>query len=116
MIVYRELSSLEKDLGVSAKMLYTLSNQRHRHYRSIRIPKGNGEYRELSVPDEFLKAVQTRIARNLLAYEPISPYFNIGSCSPAKNHGMYFRIRKRRPTFAPLVMLQYWNRQSTGFS
>lgn len=74
MVVYRELSSLEKDLGVSAKMLYTLSNQLHRHYHNVKIPKGNGEFRELSVPDEFLKAVQTRIAQNLLAYERISPY------------------------------------------
>ena len=74
MVVYRELSSLEKDLGVSAKMLYTLSNQLHRHYRNVRISKGNGEFRELSVPDDFLKAVQTKIAQNLLAYERISPY------------------------------------------
>lgn len=74
MVVYRELSSLEKDLGVSAKMLYTLSNQLHKHYHNVRIPKGNGEFRELSVPDDFLKAVQTKIAQNLLAYEHISPY------------------------------------------
>ena len=74
MIVYRELSSLEKDLGVSAKALYTLSNQRHRHYRTVKIPKANGELRELCVPDDFLKAVQNKIAQNLLAYEEISPY------------------------------------------
>ena len=74
MIVYRELSSLEKDLGVSSKMLYTLSNQRHRHYRNVKISKGNGEFRQLCVPDDFLKAVQTKIALNLLAHEPISPY------------------------------------------
>ena len=74
MVVYRELSSLEKDLGVSAKILYTLSNQLHRHYRNVKIPKGNGEFRELSVPDDFLKAVQAKIAQNLLAYERISPY------------------------------------------
>lgn len=74
MVVYRELSSLEKDLGVSAKMLYTLSNQLHKHYHNVRIPKGSGEFRELSVPDNFLKAVQTKIAQNLLAYERISPY------------------------------------------
>lgn len=74
MIIYRELSSLEKDLGVSAKALYTLSNQRYQHYRPVKIPKGNGEFRELSVPDDFLKAVQTKIAQDLLAYEEISPY------------------------------------------
>ena len=74
MIVYRELSSLEKDLGVSARALYTLSNQIHRHYRTVKIPKGNGQYRQLHIPDEFLKAVQRRIAQNLLAYEEISPF------------------------------------------
>lgn len=87
MVVYRELSSLEKDLGVSAKMLYTLSNQLRKHYRTVKIPKGNGEFRELSVPDEFLKAVQTKIAQNLLTYEPISPYataYRPGG-SPLKN-------------------------------
>lgn len=87
MVVYRELSSLEKDLGVSAKMLYTLSNQLHKHYHNVKIPKGNGESRELSVPDDFLKAVQTKIAQNLLVYEPISPYaqaYRSGG-SPLKN-------------------------------
>ena len=73
MVVYRELSSLEKDLGVSAKMLYTLSNQLHKHYHNVKIPKGDGEFRELSVPDDFLKAVQTKIAQNILARDRISP-------------------------------------------
>ena len=74
MIVYRELSSLEKDLEVSAKALYTLSNQIHRHYHNVKIPKGNGEFRELSVPDNFLKAIQSRIAQNILSQEEVSPY------------------------------------------
>lgn len=74
MIVYRELSSLEKDLGVSAKTMYTLTNQIHHHYRKVQIPKGNGEFRELSVPDDFLKAVQRKIADNLLSREEISAY------------------------------------------
>ena len=74
MIVYRELSSLEKDLGISAKALYTLSNSVHRHYHKVKIPKGNGEYRELSVPDNFLKAVQSKIAETILSREEISPY------------------------------------------
>ena len=74
MIVYRELSSLVQDLGFSAQALYSASYRRHEHYRSARIPKGNGEYRELWVPDDFLKAIQRSIARNLLAYEEISPY------------------------------------------
>ncbi len=74
MIVYRELSSLTKDLGFSAKALYSVSYHRHSHYHKVSIPKGNGEERELYVPDGILKAIQRSIARNLLAYEEISPY------------------------------------------
>ena len=74
MIVYREISSLVKDLGVSAKALYSLSNQKHQHYRTVKLPKENGEFRELCVPDDFLKAVQSKIAKNLLVHEEISPF------------------------------------------
>ena len=74
MIIYRELSSLEKDLGFSAKALYGVSYHRWKHYRKTKIPKGNGEFRELSVPDEFLKTIQRRIADRLLVYEEISPF------------------------------------------
>lgn len=74
MIVYRELSSLEKDLGLSAKTLYTLSNRILYHYHKVSIPKGNGEFRELSVPDDFLKSVQRKIADTLLSQEEISAY------------------------------------------
>lgn len=74
MIVYKELSSLTNDLGVSAKVLYSLSNHITSHYYQTKILKKNGEYRELSVPNEFLKAVQKRIVEKLLVYEEVSPY------------------------------------------
>lgn len=74
MIVYKELSSLTNDLGVSAKALYSLSNHILSHYYQTKILKENGEYRELSVPDDFLKMVQKRIVEKILAYEEISPY------------------------------------------
>lgn len=74
MIVYRELSSLCQDLGYSARALYTLSNTVTEHYHDVSIPKGNGEYRLLHVPDTFMKSVQRSIARNILEYEEISPY------------------------------------------
>lgn len=73
-IVYRELSSLEKDLGFSARALYAASYHRDSHYRRTSIPKGNGQYRELCLPDDFLKAIQRSIAEHLLVYEEISPY------------------------------------------
>lgn len=74
MIIYRELSSLETDLGFSAKALYGVSYHRHKHYHPAKVPKGNGEFRELCVPDEFLKTIQRRIADRLLVYEEISPF------------------------------------------
>lgn len=74
MITYWELSSLTKDLGFSAQALYGLSCHLGSHYRKVEIPKGNEEVRKLYVPDEFLKAVQRRIAEKLLAHEPISPF------------------------------------------
>ena len=72
MIVYRELSSLEEDLGISAKTFYAVSNSLGRHYRSVRLPKKNGGFRNLSVPDEVLKAIQKRIADVLLIHMPVS--------------------------------------------
>ncbi len=74
MIVYRELSSIEADLGYSTKTLYALSNNISSHYRSVKIPKKNGGTRTLNVPDEVLKKVQSAIAEKLLALEPISAY------------------------------------------
>jgi len=74
MMVYRELSSLAMDLGFSPRALYSVSYHRNSHYRKVQIPKANGEFRELSVPDEFLKSIQRNIASKLLAFEEISPF------------------------------------------
>ena len=72
MIVYRELSSLEKDLGVSKSTLYKLSNRIKFHYHKTEIPKKNGGTRILSVPSEELKSVQRKIADVILCNEPVS--------------------------------------------
>lgn len=74
MIVYKELSSLVYDLGFSSKTLYSVSNHISSHYHKVEVPKGNGEYRRLSVPDELLKAIQKKIVSVLLVHEEISPY------------------------------------------
>jgi len=74
MIVYRELSSLEQDLGISVKTLYAVSNNLRRHYRKVQIPKKNGGYRNLSIPDEILKKIQRKIADKLLIHMPVSRY------------------------------------------
>lgn len=74
MIVYRELSSIEKDLGFSAKTLYGLSNTLEKHYHTVYLPKSDGSKRKLSVPDLILKLVQKSIADNILIQYPISKY------------------------------------------
>ena len=74
MIVYWELSSLERDLGFPAGTLYAVSNRLGKHYRQVEIPKSDGSLRTLSVPDGLLKAIQRRIAQVLLSSLPVSPW------------------------------------------
>lgn len=73
-ITYHELSSLEQDLGVKAKTLYAISNNLSRHYRPVQIPKSDGSFRQLLVPDEALKSVQRKILHVLLSRSEISHY------------------------------------------
>ena len=91
MIVYRELSSLEQDLGISAKTLYAVSNNLGKHYRKVKLPKKNGGFRTLSVPDEVLKSIQRQIAEVLLIHSPTSRYakayrFGSSTLRNAKHH------------------------------
>ena len=91
MIVYRELSSLERDLGISAKTLYAVSNNISKHYHKAKLPKKNGGCRNLSVPDEILKSIQRRIADVLLIHSPTSRYatayrFGSSTLRNAKHH------------------------------
>ena len=82
MIVYKELCSIEKDLGFSSKTLYGLSNNLEKHYHTVCIPKSDGNQRKLSVPDLILKSVQKSIADHLLIQYPISKYakaYKVGS-------------------------------------
>ena len=82
MIVYKELASIERDLGFSAKTLYGLSNHIEKHYHNVLIPKRDGSKRKLSVPDLILKRVQKSIADNILAQYPVSKYakaYKVGS-------------------------------------
>ena len=74
MIVYKELASIEKDLGYPAKTLYGLSNSLEKHYHTVYIPKSDGSKRKLSVPDLILKTVQKSINNNILVQYPISRY------------------------------------------
>ena len=91
MIVYRELSSLEQDLGISAKTLYAVSNNISKHYHKAKLPKKSGGYRNLSVPDEVMKAIQRQISEVLLIHMPVSRYakayrFGSSTLHNAKHH------------------------------
>ena len=91
MIVYRELSSLEQDLGISAKTLYAVSNNIIKHYHKAKLPKKSGGYRNLSVPDDILKAIQRQISEMLLIHMPVSRYakayrFGNSTLRNAKHH------------------------------
>jgi len=85
---------LTKDLGVSAKTLYTLSNHIDSHYYQAKVPKKNGEYRELSVPDEFLKTIQKRIVEKLLVYEEVSTYATAYRYGTSTIKNAYQHIKK----------------------
>lgn len=91
MIVYRELSSLEQDLGIRISTLYAVSNSLGRHYHQVKLPKKGGGYRNLSVPDEALKYIQRRISEVLLIHMPVSRYakayrFGSSTLRNAKHH------------------------------
>ncbi len=74
MIIYKEFSSLLNDLGFSAKTLYSVSNHITRHYRPVKIPKANGEVRELNVPNDLLISIQRAINDKLLCTGKVSSF------------------------------------------
>ena len=53
--------------------LYALSNHQEEHYHSLYIPKRNGGYRRLDVPDPLLKQVQRNILHHILEGFTVSP-------------------------------------------
>ena len=107
MIVYRELSSLEQDLGIPVKTLYAVSNNLRGHYRKVLLSKKSGDYRKLSVPDEILKKIQRQIADVLLIHMPVSRYakaYRFGSTTlkNAKPH-------VRKPIVLKLDILHFFD-------
>ena len=79
MIIYRELSSLEQDLGISAKTMYAVSNNLGKHYHTVKLPKKNGGYRELSVPDPLLKSIQKQISCRFVRLKRILDFTRVRS-------------------------------------
>ena len=96
MIVYKELASIEKDLGFSAKTLYGLSNNLEKHYHNVYVPKRDGSRRKLSVPDLILKKVQRSIADNILSHYPISSYAQAYKPGSSIQHNAQPHIGKKK--------------------
>ena len=88
---YFETETLEKDLRLSGRFLYSLSNSIGRHYHLKRIEKEDGSFRTLCIPDQSLKYVQKRISEVLLSPMPVSSHakaygFGSSPCRNAKKH------------------------------
>lgn len=99
LIVYRELSSLARDLEMDAKTLYAVSNSLEKHYHQICLPKKDGGVRTLSIPDNLLKTIQRRITQVLLVHMPVSP------CATAYRYGGSTR-RNAAPHVGQPVLLK----------
>lgn len=107
MVVYRELSSLEQDLQISAKTLYAVSNGLPHHYHSVQLPKKNGGFRKLSVPDEILKQIQRRIADTLLIRMPVSGFAKAyKDCASTKKNA---RFHVGKPLVLKLDILHFFD-------
>lgn len=74
MIIYRYASTLAFDLGIPVKTLYAVSNSLDKHYHTALLPKHDGTFRQLTVPDEALKRIQRAITQHLLAHMAVSPH------------------------------------------
>lgn len=96
MIVYKELASIERDLGFSAKTLYGLSNNLEKHYHNVLIPKRDGSKRKLSVPDLILKRVQKSIADNILVQYPVSKYAKAYKIGGSVQHNAQPHVGKKK--------------------
>jgi len=96
MIVYKELASIERDLGFSAKTLYGLSNNLEKHYHNVLIPKRDGSKRKLSVPDLILKRVQRSIADNILVQYPVSKYAKAYKIGGSVQHNAQPHVGKKK--------------------
>ncbi len=96
MIVYKELASIEQDLGFSARTLYGLSNNLDKHYHSIFIPKSDGSKRKLSVPDLILKKVQRSIVDNILIQYPTSRYAKAYKCGSSVQQNAKPHVGKKK--------------------
>jgi hypothetical protein len=82
-----ELSSL---LHIEVSLIKILSNFSYRYYRKYKIPKPNGEFREIKQPCKKLKAIQAWILRNIL-----------DTLNPSPNATAYIKKKKLLDNVTP---------------
>lgn len=70
--VITSLGDLSYSLLLSEQLLYFLSTNTERFYKSFSIPKRNGNIREIHSPKSSLRVVQCWILRNILEKIPLS--------------------------------------------
>ena len=85
-------------------LLYGLSNHAEEHYQKVQIPKRNGTWRTLYVPDSLLKYIQKQILHKILMQFPVS------SCSSAYKKGCSLKENAAPHTGKPIVLkMDIWD-------
>lgn len=85
-------------------LLYGLSNHAEEHYQKVQIPKRNGTWRTLYVPDSLLKYIQKQILHKILMQFPVS------SCASAYKKGCSLKENAVPHTGKPIVLkMDIWD-------
>lgn len=85
-------------------LLYGLSNHAEEHYQKVQIPKRNGTWRTLYVPDSLLKYIQKQILHKILMQFPVS------SCASAYKKGCSLKENAAPHTGKPIVLkMDIWD-------
>ena len=85
-------------------LLYGLSNHTEEHYQKIQIPKRNGAWRTLYVPDSLLKYIQKQILHKILMQFPVS------FCASAYKKGCALKENAAPHTGKPVVLkMDIWD-------
>lgn len=68
----RRVGSLPLFLGISSKTIFSIRQNPDKHYRSFKLKKKDGNYREIDTPRTYLKVIQWWILDNLLNHVQIA--------------------------------------------
>ena len=85
-------------------LLYGLSNHAEEHYQKVQIPKRNGTWRTLYVPDSLLKYIQKQILHKILMQFPVS------SCASEYKKGCALKENAAPHSGKPIVLkMDIWD-------